>query len=156
MSAALLKQSVLFKDFSPVGLDILSRIARGRLLLAGNALFAEGAPSEALYFVVEGRLGRTLTGQDAREVVVGSLGPGEHLGQMALLGDGAPVAHLCSAIAESDSKVLEIPAADFRALKKQKPQACMKLLLAVSQDFGQKLASSGDLLKFMVGRTLSR
>lgn len=155
MSAELLKQSVLFKDFSPVGLNILSRIVRGRVLLTGNPLFTEGAPSEALYMVVEGRLRLAMQGPDGREVPVGSLGAGEHLGQVSLLG-AQPVAHLCTAIAELDSKILEIPAADFRELMKQKPQACMKLMLAIAQDFGQKMAHSGDVLKFVVGRAAAR
>jgi CRP-like cAMP-binding protein len=86
---------------------------------------------------------------DGRDVPVASLGPGEHLGQMSLLSE-KPLAHLCTATAELDSKVLEIPAADFRALAKEKPQACMKLTLAISQDYGQKVAASGDLLKYMV------
>jgi CRP-like cAMP-binding protein len=155
MSAEFLKQSVLFKDFTPVGLNILSGIVRGRVLLAGTPLFAEGAPSEALYLVVEGRLRLAMQGPEGREVAVGSLGAGEHLGQVSLLGE-QPVVHLCSAVAELDSKILEIPAAEFRALMKQKPQACMKLVLAIAQDFGQKMAVSGDVLKYVVGRAVGR
>lgn len=156
MSAELLKTNPLFKDFTPVGLGILGRITRPRVLIAGNVLFAEGAPSEALYLVIEGRVQLSMKGADGRDVALGSLGAGEHLGQVSLLGDGAPCAHLCSAIAEYDSKILEIPAADFRALMQEKPQACMKLMLAVAHDFGRRVSGSGDILKHVLARAAVR
>jgi CRP-like cAMP-binding protein len=156
MSAELLKTSPLFRDFTPVGLGILSRITRPRVLLAGNLLFAEGAPSEALYLVFEGRLQLSMKGADGREVPLGSLGAGEHLGQVALISEGAPTAHLCTATADLDTKILEIPAADFRALMREKPQACMKLMLAVAQDFGRRVSSSGDVLKHVLARAAFR
>lgn len=154
MSAELLKQSVLFKEFTPVGLQILSRIAHQRVVLAGKPLFSEGSESEALCIILEGRFQVQVKNAEGREVPVAVIGPGEHLGDMALLASEKPGVHLCSAVAEVDSKVLELGRADFKALMKEKPQACMKLLLALALEFGQKAADSGDALKHLVARAV--
>jgi len=152
MSAELLKQSVLFKDFSPVGLDIFGRIAKPRIVLAGQPLFAEGGPSEALYLVIEGRLQISMKNADGQDVAIGALGPGEHLGDMSLLSADVPPTHMCSVLAEANCKILEIGRADFQAATKEKPQACMKLLIALAQELGGKVTASRDALKFALGR----
>jgi CRP/FNR family cyclic AMP-dependent transcriptional regulator len=153
----LLKQSSLFKDFTPIGLEIVSRIAKPKIVLAGKPLFSEGGTPEALYVVVEGRFHIAVKGTDGKDVPLASLGVGEHLSEMALLSaTGKPSPHVCSAIAEVDSKVLEISLADFQRLTKEKPQACVKLLLAISQEFGQKVADSRDALRHLLTRAVGR
>lgn len=154
MSAELLKQSILFKDFTPVGLQILGRIARPRVVLSGKPLFSEGAEADALYVILEGRFQILVRNAEGRDVPVASLGPGEHLADMSLLSLEKPVAHLCTAVAELDGKVIEIGRADFKNLMKDKPQACMKLLLAISQEFGLKMADSRDALRHLVARAI--
>lgn len=156
MSAELLRQCPLFKDFTAVGLEILAKIAKGRILLAGKPLFLEGKPSEALYIVVEGRLAVMVKGQDGRDSPMASLGAGEHLGEMALLAAAKRPVHLVSVLAESDSKIVEIANADFQNLMKEKPQACMKLLLSLSSEFGRKSVEARDPLKHLVARAVVR
>lgn len=156
MSAELLKRFALFKDFTPVGLEILAKIAKPKILLAGKPLFLEGAPSEALYLLVEGRILVALKSSEGKDVPVASLGSGEALGEMALLSGGRAPAHLCSALAESDSKLLEIAHADLQALMKEKPQACMKLLLAAASEFGRKSQDAREPLKHVLARAIPR
>ncbi|MGC4113469.1 MAG: cyclic nucleotide-binding domain-containing protein [Myxococcales bacterium] len=156
MSVEMLRQCPLFKDFTAVGLEILAKISKPRILLAGKPLFLEGKPSESLYIVVEGRLAVMVKGPDGRESPVASLGAGEHLGEMALLAAAKKPLHLVSVLAEADSKIVEIPNADFQALMKEKPQACMKLLLSLSAEFGRKSVEAREPLRHIVTRALGR
>ena len=154
MSAEILKKSALFKEFTPVGVEIFSRIARPRIVLAGGPLFQEGSPADALYLVAEGRFQILVKGTDGQNVLLASLGVGEHLSEMSLLSSGSSV-HMCSALAEIDSRVLEIASADFLELIRIKPQACVKLLLAAAQLFGQKVAACQDPLRHFLSRFAS-
>ncbi len=156
MTTELLKQSSLFKDFTPVGLQIFSKVAQPKIVLAGSKLFAEGAPAEALYLLVEGRIQVLVKNAEGKEVPVASLGPGDNLSEMALLSPDKPVAHIASAVAETDAKLLEISKADFVKLSGEKPQACLKLSMAMSQDFGAKALDARDALRLAVARAVAR
>ena len=154
MSAEILKKCALFREFTPVGLEIFSRIATPRIVLAGYPLFEEGSPADALVLVAEGRFHIHVKGGDGQDVPLATLGVGEHLSEMSLLSSGRAV-HLCSALAEIDSRVLEISSADFLGLVPVKPQACVKLLLAAAQQLGQKVAACSDPLRLLLARLAS-
>ena len=156
MSVEILKRSPLFKDFTPVGLEILAHIAKPRVLLAGKPLFLEGTPSESFFIVAEGRFQVFAKGAEGNNVPVASLGAGEHVGEMALIAYGRNPMHLCSVVAEADSKVLEFTSADFQALTKDKPQACIKLLFALASELGRKSADAREPLRLLLARAFSR
>ncbi|MBI5547216.1 MAG: cyclic nucleotide-binding domain-containing protein [Deltaproteobacteria bacterium] len=156
MSAEMLKRCVLFKDFTPVGLDILARIAKPRIVLAGKPLFIEGSASETLVIVVEGRFQVLVKGTDGRDTPLASLGPGEHLGDLSLLAAGRKATHLVTVVAEADSRVVELSQGDFLALSKEKPQACMKLVLALASEVGRKTADAREPLKLLLSRAAVR
>ncbi len=147
MSVEVLKQCALFKDFTQVGLEILARIAKPRIILAGKPLFIEGQPALSLVVVSEGRFQIVVKDPEGTEVALASLGPGEHLSEMAILSHTRPAVHLCTAVAEVDSKVVEIAGSDFAKMMELKPQACIKLLLAAAQQFGQKVADCREPLR---------
>lgn len=155
MSVDVLKKSVLFKEFTPTGLGILGKIATPRIILAGQPLFSEGGAGDALYIIAEGRIRIVMRGADGRDLPIAALGPGEHAGEVSLLGDNPPN-HLCTAIAEVDSKILEIKRSDFQQTMKEKPQACIKLMLAISQEFGRKVAATSDTLRVLLTRAAGR
>ena len=154
MSVEMLKQCALFKDFTAVGLEILAKIAKPKIVLAGKPVFQEGKPSESLFILVEGRLSVLIKGPDGRETPMASLGGGEHLGEMSLLAAARRPVHVCSVVAEANSKLLEISAVDFQTLMKDKPQACMKLLLSLSADFGRKAVDAREPLSHVVARSV--
>lgn len=147
MSVEVLKRSALFRDFTPVGLDIFARIAKPRIVLTGKPLFIDGQPAQSLVIIGEGRFQILVKDPDGQEVALASLGPGEHLAEMAILSHARPAVHLCSAVAEVDSKVLEISSSDFLKAMELKPQACIKLLLTAAQQFGQKVADCREPLR---------
>ena len=71
-------------------------------------------------------------------------GPGASLGESALLRAGP---RLCSATAEGETRVVEITRRDLAQLQRSKPQACVKLMMAVVERVGQSLHASGDEMR---------
>jgi CRP-like cAMP-binding protein len=143
-----LQRCALFKGFTETGLRIFASIAAERTVAAGTPLFAEGAAGESLFIVKAGTVRLALkTADGERELAV--VGPGEHLGALALLGRST---RLLSAVATSPCEVVEIAHRDFAVLQSQKPQACLKIALAIAGDVAARAAESGDLLRELAAR----
>ncbi|MFQ5563195.1 MAG: cyclic nucleotide-binding domain-containing protein, partial [Parvularculaceae bacterium] len=85
-------------------------------LVGGKALFAQGESSDAIYFVLSGRLIVVRQGPDGEEEVVAYVRAGEPVGEMALLSDEA---HSASVFALRDTEILALPHAEFDALFEQ-------------------------------------
>ena len=141
-----LKESPLLKDFSPTGLQIIASVASEKVFPRGTLMFAENMVADAMYFVTEGRVAIGIKNADGKDQHVASLGPGDTLGELSLL---QPSRRLCSALAESDVKAVEIRADAFKKLLAQKPQACIKMMLNISAEFGKKLNATRDGLRLL-------
>jgi CRP-like cAMP-binding protein len=138
-----LQRAPLFRDFTETGLKIFAAIAQEKAVPAGSPLFVENMVGESLLIVKSGTVRITQkTADGERELAV--VGAGEHLGELALL---AKSVRLVSAVAQTQCEVLEITQRDFARLQPQKPQACLKLALAIAADFATKVAESRDLVR---------
>ncbi len=138
-----LARAPLFKDFTETGLKIFAAIAQEKAIPAGSPIFVENMVGESLVIVKSGTVRITQrSGDGERELAV--LGPGEHLGAVSLLGR---TVRLVSAVAATACEVLEITQRDFTRLQPQKPQACLKLALAIAADLAQKVAETREQLR---------
>jgi len=109
--------------FAGVRSDLLAPVAaqvEHRTLAPDAVLVSEGAPPDALYVIVDGRVSLRRKG-----VRFGALAAGEAVGELGLL-DGAP--RTADVIAETACRVLRIPAAPFRRTLESEP-ALMEALL---------------------------
>jgi CRP-like cAMP-binding protein len=137
----------LFHGFTETGLKILAQIARPRDVPQGMSLFLEGAPGDAMYVLSAGDLD-ILVGQGDRARLLCSLEPGEHFGELALLRPGR---RATTARARTACRVVEIRRSEFSELLKRKPQACMKLMLAIVGSIEHRVgALRPDLLDSIV------
>jgi CRP/FNR family transcriptional regulator, cyclic AMP receptor protein len=138
-----LQHSILFKDFTENGLRIFAAIAQEKAVPAGSPLFVENMVGESLFILKSGTVKVTQrTPEGERELAI--LGAGEHLGELALLGKSV---RLVSAIASTPCEVVELAQRDFVKLQPQKPQACLKLALAIAADLAGKVGESRELLR---------
>jgi CRP/FNR family transcriptional regulator, cyclic AMP receptor protein len=144
MSAVeVLQRNALFKEFTETGLKIFAAVALEKSFPAGAPLFVENMVGESLFIVKSGTVRLTLkTAAGEREL--GTVGAGEHLGELALLGKSI---RLVSAVAASPCEVLELTQRDFVRLQPQKPQACLKLALAIAADVAARAGESRELLR---------
>lgn len=138
-----LQRAPLFKDFTETGLRIFAAIAVEKAFPPGSPLFVESMIGESLFVVKSGTVRITQkTAEGERELAV--VGPGEHLGELALLGRSI---RLVSAVAATPCEALEIAQRDFARLQPQKPQACLKLALAIAADLAGKVAENREIFR---------
>jgi CRP-like cAMP-binding protein len=138
-----LQKASLFRDFTETGLKIFAAIALEKAIPAGTPLFAENMVGESLFIVKSGTVKITRkTAEGEKELA--TVGSGEHLGELALLSKSV---RLVSAIAATDCEVVELTQRDFARLQPQKPQACLKLALAIAQAIAQRAGESRDALR---------
>jgi CRP/FNR family transcriptional regulator, cyclic AMP receptor protein len=146
-----LRRAALFKDFTETGLRIFAGIALEKAIPAGTPLFVENMVGDSLFIVKSGSVRVTQrTPEGEKELAV--LGAGEHLGELALLGRSV---RLVSAVAGTGCEVVEITQRDFVRLQPLKPQACLKLALAIGGDLAEKVAENRDALRELAARRVS-
>jgi CRP/FNR family transcriptional regulator, cyclic AMP receptor protein len=141
-----LQSCQLFREFTETGLKIFAAIATEKTVPAGSPLFAENMVGESLFIVKSGQVRITMR-EGAQERELGVLGPGEHVGSLALL---ARCVRLVSAVAVSACEVVEVAQRDYYRLQPQKPQACLKLALAIAGDLAQQANDNRDALRALV------
>ena len=122
---ALLERVPLFAGLSPEGLQEIGRIADEIDVPAGTALTHEGRHEGYFFVILSGsvridRGGRTIN----------TMGPGEFLGEIALL-DGGP--RTATATAESACRLLSVTNDDFDQLLAGSPSVRTSVLEAVGQ-----------------------
>jgi CRP-like cAMP-binding protein len=141
-----LRASPLLQGFTETGLGILAGICTPRSYPQGTPLFAENMVSDSMLVIAEGRVALS-TRSDRGELPMGELGPGDWLGELSLIQTGQ---RACTATAATAVTAFEIRQADFQRLMGTKPQACMKLLMAICTHFGQKVMANKDALKSLL------
>jgi len=111
--------------------DLRALAAHGRMhtYLASAVIFREGDPGDSLHIIVEGNVRIVVLSPSGGEATVAMLGPGEFVGDLALL-DGRP--RSASAVASQPTKTLVVTRSDFGEWLSQRPRAAFALLEALS------------------------
>jgi CRP-like cAMP-binding protein len=138
-----IERCALFKGFTEIGVRLFAAIAQEKAFPAGTPLFAENMVGESLFIVKSGMV-RVSARADGAERELCVLGPGEHLGELGLL---AKTVRLVSAVAATSCEVVELAHRDFVRLQPEKPQACLKLAVAIASDLAAKVGESRELLQ---------
>jgi CRP-like cAMP-binding protein len=115
----------LFARLSPAALEELARASRTRTYPAGQVIWSEGDPGDALLVLEEGQLRVTRTTAGGVEVVLAVNDAPSALGELALL-DGEP--RSASVIAQRPVQVRFIPRGAFLSLLRHEPAAVEGLL----------------------------
>ena len=127
-----LAHSPLFADLEPALREQLAERARPLRLAAGEWLFHEGDPGDAMYLV---RAGRLEVVKGSSDIVVRELGRGDALGELALLTSSPRSA---SVRAARTSDLLAIDREHFEELLRSSPA----LSLSLNRILGEQLRSS--------------
>jgi predicted acylesterase/phospholipase RssA/CRP-like cAMP-binding protein/MFS family permease len=127
--ADFLARTPLFSDIEPELHKQVAAKSHPRHLAAGQWLFREHEPADAMYVV---RAGRLEVVDEAAGAVIRELGRGDTLGELALLTDSPRSASVRAARA---TDVIVVGRADFRELLHARPE----LSLALSRSLGDQL-----------------
>ncbi len=109
-----------FPEVPAARLDDVAGEVEWVTLPKGALLFRQGEAGDALFFVVRGGLELVAERDDGHPVRLGEAGPGESVGEMALL-SGEP--RMASARASDDAELLKLSRAGFDALVAAHPAA---------------------------------
>ena len=107
---ALIRDVPLLARLPETELKALASKGHAHTYVNGAAIFHEGDPGDALHIVIDGGVRIVVASPKGEEATVALLGPGECVGELALL-DGRP--RSASAIASGDTKTLVVRRDDF-------------------------------------------
>lgn len=122
--SAALGRTELLKSADAAALDALAAQSRVRRLRKGERLFAALDPGEEVYVITRGAAAVLMEPRLGAPSQVARLGPGDLLGEMAILGIGLRNA---TVVAEDELDVVEIPPAAFKQLLETRPQVAAAL-----------------------------
>lgn len=123
-------------DLPPEEFSALLLFLRRRSLGRADVLFREGAPGDSLVFVVAGQLTVTVRRLAGGNVEVGEIGPGEVVGEMAII-DPAP--RNATVTAREAATVYEIDRSNFDAMRRQFPGLSSAIVGAIIRDVTRRL-----------------
>jgi len=124
-----LRRVPLFKDATAAELDTLTRGAETRQHRRDEVIIEAQCPADALYVIGTGRVKVLLPVGPDREVILATLGPGDHFGEMAFL-DSRP--RSATVVAQLATKTYRIRRELFTELLGTYPAIARRLLLELS------------------------
>lgn len=125
-----------FAGWSKDELAHVDRVAERVTYSAGEALIKQGSAGYEFIVILEGTVDVVIDGEK-----VASLGPADHVGEMALL-DGQP--RSASVVATSAVRALLVGVREFRALVDQVPSLDRRLLASLTQRLRAHEAEHND------------
>lgn len=136
-----LKKVQFFSELTKDELHDLMELIVEVNLKKDEVLFKEGDEGKALYVIYEGEIQVSKNIKDIKEKVLALLGPGSIVGEMALLETQKRSA---TAVANCDSKVLEITMSDFNSLIEINPSAGFKIMFNIAKLLSNRLRRMDD------------
>jgi signal transduction histidine kinase len=115
--------------FVPLGREQLSRLITEQVCQPGNVLFWENDPGDAMYIIHSGML-VALKGKLESPTFLGYRGPGEVMGEMALLEDQPRSA---TAVVLKQGRMLRISREDFQQMMRISPEIGMNIMKEMSR-----------------------
>jgi CRP-like cAMP-binding protein len=137
-----LRQIPMFRDLPDA--DLQTIVGAGRIVgyAAGERLFAEGDPAQAVFVVKSGQVELSVLSREGRELVLGIAGPGEVIGQEGLFSRGA---YRCSARALAGACCLALGERSLREVLAAHPDLAVRLVVALSHQLTEAQARMADL-----------
>jgi len=149
----LLANLSIFEGVEAKELDLLLGITSTKRLKAGELLFRKGDPGQALFGIMRGRLRISGVGGDGKEVILGFMGPGEVLGEIALL-DSNPRSATVEAI--EPVELLTMHRRDLLPLLNRHPQIVVNLASVLAARVRRLTESMEDSLSLKVPGRLAK
>ncbi|MDZ7727892.1 MAG: Crp/Fnr family transcriptional regulator [Dehalococcoidia bacterium] len=135
--------------------DVRALAGRGRLrrFKSGETIVREGEPGDALYVILEGAARVVMSSPTGEEATVAHLGPGECIGEFAVL-DGLP--RSATAIATLNVSSVYVTREQFRIWLTERPEASFALLEELSLRLRRANQGLADQLFLGLAQRLAR
>jgi len=129
-SAASLRRTDLFADLSEAEARALARLLRPFVAAEGEVLAVQGGPADRLFLVDEGRLDAHVSDPGGATELLSSVGPADHLGEMAL---NHRMLRLATIRARVPTRGRVLLADDFAALRRAGEPLALKILVRLAR-----------------------
>ncbi|MBN1418272.1 MAG: cyclic nucleotide-binding domain-containing protein [Planctomycetes bacterium] len=126
----------LFGSLDDRTIEALESLMEWRRLPGGETLFRQGDPGDSLYVLLSGRLRVIAEDPDGDRRVLNDVGPGESVGEMALL-TGDP--RSATVLAVRDSQLVRISSAAWETIRDRHP----RVILGMARILARRLARGG-------------
>jgi CRP/FNR family transcriptional regulator, cyclic AMP receptor protein len=133
-AVALLRSIPMFDGLAEDDLTALSRTLQTRAFKAGSMIFHQGDAGDAMYIIAGGDVNIYLPGEDSRRISLKDIARGEYFGELALFDEGPRSA---SALATTETQLLELKRATLAEYLETRPRAAMALLRTMSEHLRQ-------------------
>jgi len=144
--AETLRASSMFAGMSELELAAVGAFLEALRVPAGEAVFREGERGSAMYIVRSGRVAAFSVQLDGSLRTIGSYGPGDFFGEMAVIED-APRSATC--VAQSDVELLALEAIDFFRIVYEHPMIGLRMASAMVEVMAGWLSENFELLDQM-------
>jgi CRP/FNR family cyclic AMP-dependent transcriptional regulator len=124
-----LRKTSLFKGLSDEMLSALAENTTTRKLAPGDVLMRKGELGDSLFIINEGWVKIVTVDSKGDELIINKCGPGEIIGEMALLDSGPRSA---SVIALEDSEALELKQGAFQHVIDSHPEVSLSIIRSYS------------------------
>jgi CRP-like cAMP-binding protein len=132
----------LFAGLEKKDLQLLAGACRERTYSAGSKLIKQGDIGVGLYVITDGTVHITKeTDPDKAELDLGTVGPGNVLGEMSLLDD---LPRSANVTAVSDVTALLLPVWEFRTTLRNHPDIALRLLSTLSRRLRKAESNNRD------------
>lgn len=116
-----LRKAPLFATLPPQDLRPIAEIAEEHVFAEGDTIADRGEPGDTMYIIVEGEV--AVLAADDHEL--GVRGPGEVIGEMAVISSRPRVASL---VARAPVRVLELRKPAFEAILRERPETALAMM----------------------------
>lgn len=139
----ILRKCFLFRNFSTAHLEKIIAMSRIMTLPGKYVIFEKNSAGDEMLVVINGRLQVSVADKDGRETVLGTIGQGEIVGEIAML-DGR--GRSATATTLEPCELLMIQRKDFMPFLEQNPKAAIDLIMVLALRLRLNTEQLADLL----------
>jgi len=143
----ILKNLRLFRDLNYNAIKELTFLFSERVFQAGETIFAENDTDNSLQVIISGDVRITQRANVSGEETLTVLKKGDFFGEMALLED---LPRCASAIAHSDTLILEISSEKFLHFLRKDPASGVKILITLARILSARLREADSKIQAFV------
>ena len=149
----MLAQVPLFADLDPAVLFALERHTKLRRYQKRTVIIEKGEESSVLYVLESGRAKVYVADDSGKEILLRELGPGDHFGELALLG-GSP--RTASVMTLTDCEVRMLTGVVFKDFLAKQPEVALWLIRHLARQVADLTDTASDLALLSVYRRIAK
>lgn len=109
-----LRRAEVFESLDDADRATVAELMTERGYRDGEVIFQQGDPGDYLMIIVDGGISIMLSSEDGREVMLNRAGPGDMIGEIAVLDN---LSRSAAGVARGDTRVLRLEREDFLSLR---------------------------------------